>query len=745
VAGSVQNNDSPPATYDLNFAAAAGADGVGNVTFNITDGALAKDTSGATLRLNGENLFIFGNGTNVLTAKTATGAIGYTVTLQPGTDHYVFDLYGTITNGSEISISSFSAAKAGNTDYRGLGVGTVDAIDVLFSGRGAGGGRGSVNTDSDSIGVDNQSVNPDEAVRIDLVKTLTANASNATGFAYVDHQNVISFEQTIAQVGGNPGNTVSIKVTAIDADNDQDLGFSSTTAEADESFIAIAKVIVTDVSTNNVYTFTGSGTQGAIGVTFTNGSVIITGLQVNDKYEIVGAHGFDAVLVESPHVNNAFDLGVFSVETLNSGSPIIISHAIVGSDADGDSVNSSVGVTLNPVAAPIAIDLNGDGLHFVGLSAGVTHDYGAGEVNTAWVASSDGLLAHVTGNGVDIVFSDDAPGAKSDLDGLRLAYDSNGDGVFDAKDAAFGQFGVWQDLNGNGKLDAGEFKTLAQTGIAAIELSANGAGYQAANGDVTVLGEGSFVRTDATKGTIGDAVFSTGKVTSATTASNTDTNSSGFNQALLAASLVAVAGAAETTQPEPAPAPVEKDAPVTDVAPVSTTSAEVEPSAPQETSQTSLTSTDDQGTHTTSQPAGQSSHDSQETAPDHATLADAAAPAPAAAEHAEAAQPNLGDHQGLLAQSVSLPAFDGNAALLAVAHSAAPAAVAQVVSEALGSAGVPHIDTLLAALPGGEHPVAPVVLNPVAVEPVDLGHMAAAAAVFEAAIAAHEAMAVAHG
>ncbi|UZW55458.1 Ig-like domain-containing protein [Sphingobium sp. JS3065] len=739
-AGAVANNNSPATEFNLNFAAVAGADGVGNALFNIVDGAPAKDTSGATLRFNGEDLFIFGDGTNVLTARTADGDVGYTITLQPGTDKYVFDLYGTITNGSEISISSFSSAKAGNTDYRGLGVDTTDAIDVLFSGRSASGLRGSVNTDSDSIGIDNQSVNPDEAVRIDLVKTLTTSAGTTTGFAYADHQSVISFEQNIAQVAGNPNNTVSIKVTAIDADNDQVLGFSSTTPEAGESFVPIAKVIVTDVSTGNIYTFTGTGTQGSIGVTFVAGSVTISGLQVNDKYEIVGAQGFDAVLVESPSVNNGFDLGVFSVETLNSGAPILINHAIVASDADGDSVNSSVSVTLNPVAVPpVAIDLDGDGLEFVGLSAGVTHDYGQGEVATAWVSSDDGLLAHVTGGGYDIVFADDAPGAKSDLEGLRLAYDSNGDGLFDAKDAAFAEFGVWQDANANGVVDAGEFKSLADAKIAAIELNADGKSYTAAGGDVTVLGEASFVRTDGTKGTVGDVMFATGAKES--DASKTESAASGFNQALVAASLVAVAGATEpTTEQQPAPDAAESAVPVTETAPAASVTAE--PTTTQESASTTIAANDDQAAD--EQPA-QTGHGGEEAAPEHATLSDSG-DAHVPAETEEAPEPDLSGHQGLLAQSIDLPpAFDGNAAAVLAAQQAGPAAnAADVVKEALGAHDAPNIDALLAALPGGEHVAAPFLLNPVAGEAVDSGHLAAATAIFEAAMVAHEAMAAGH-
>src|SRR3546814_18589751 len=54
------------------------------------------------------------------------------------------------------------------------------------------------------------------------------------------------------------------------------------------------------------------------------------------------------------------------------------------------------------------------------------------------------------------------------------------------------------------------FKSLAAAGIASIELTADGKGYAAANGDVTVLGEASFTRTNGTKGTIGDVMFATG-------------------------------------------------------------------------------------------------------------------------------------------------------------------------------------------------------------------------------------------
>ncbi|WP_240334263.1 DUF5801 repeats-in-toxin domain-containing protein, partial [Sphingobium estronivorans] len=423
---------------------------------------------------------------------------------------------------------------------------------------------------------------------------------------------------------------------------------------------------------------------------------------------------------------------------------------VQATDKDGDVTTTSplnVFVDATSPTPPVAIDLNGDGLHFVGLAAGVSHDYGSGAVATAWVSSDDGLLAHATGNGLDIMFTDDAKGATSDLEGLRLAYDSNGDGKLDAGDAAFHEFGVWQDANGNGVVDPGEFKSLTDLGIASIDLTADGKGYQAANGEVTVLGEASFTRTDGTKGTVGDVIFATGSSSEASkTAENT---SAGLNQALVAASLVAAVGAAETVQETQPASTTQQTAPVvTETAPAS--SATAEPTAA-ESKDSALAPADDQSARQAEQPAPQTSHASEEAAPDHARLSGGGAAHTQAADAAQTDHPSPGDHQGLLAQSINLPAFDGNAAavLAAAVHGpAGPAganAAAEVVKEALGTHDAPNIDALLAALPGGAHPVAPVLLNPVATEAVDSGHLAAAAAIFHAAMAAHEAMAVAHG
>ncbi|PZT90856.1 MAG: hypothetical protein DI637_02910, partial [Citromicrobium sp.] len=175
----------------------------------------------------------------------------------------------------------------------------------------------------------------------------------------------------------------------------------------------------------------------------------------------------------------------------------------------GITIPDLAALTGNNTIAPVALDLDGDGVEFLGLSDGVLHDYGSGRVLTAWVGPDDGLLARSTGSGLDIVFTDDAPGAASDLEGLRLAYDTDGDGRLTAADADWADFGVWQDADSDGSLDEGELASLDDLGIVSIDLAGGGAPYSAANDDVTVVGTSHFTKADGSGGQIADAIFAT--------------------------------------------------------------------------------------------------------------------------------------------------------------------------------------------------------------------------------------------
>jgi Ca2+-binding RTX toxin-like protein len=167
------------------------------------------------------------------------------------------------------------------------------------------------------------------------------------------------------------------------------------------------------------------------------------------------------------------------------------------------------------LAAPVILDLDGNGVSLVDRTQSTTRfDWNGDGVadNTGWTGQGDAFLAldrNYDGridSAAELSFANDKPGAKSDLDGLS-AFDSNGDGKLSADDSTFGDFRVWQDANANGVSDAGEVKSLADAGIAAIDL-AGSAVNQSWSWDANVtINTGAFERADGSVGQLADAAL----------------------------------------------------------------------------------------------------------------------------------------------------------------------------------------------------------------------------------------------
>ncbi|MDP2120197.1 MAG: Ig-like domain-containing protein [Hoeflea sp.] len=159
---------------------------------------------------------------------------------------------------------------------------------------------------------------------------------------------------------------------------------------------------------------------------------------------------------------------------------------------------------------PIVIDLDGDG---VDLSATTVFDLDAdGAPDTiGWVGAADGILVmDLDGSGAiengSELFSE-VFGGVSYADSLAAlaTLDDNGDGVIDARDRAYNDILVWQDANSDGVSQAGELRTLADRGIASIDLNA-AAAQRSVNGN-TIFAEGVFTRTDGSTGTYAGVAF----------------------------------------------------------------------------------------------------------------------------------------------------------------------------------------------------------------------------------------------
>jgi hypothetical protein len=78
--------------------------------------------------------------------------------------------------------------------------------------------------------------------------------------------------------------------------------------------------------------------------------------------------------------------------------------------------------------------------------------------------------------------------------------------VFDAQDAQFADFSVWQDANQNGVSDAGEVKTLAELGLASFSLSSDGVARTPVAG-VHEAGHTSALTADGTQVLVADVGF----------------------------------------------------------------------------------------------------------------------------------------------------------------------------------------------------------------------------------------------
>ena len=175
-------------------------------------------------------------------------------------------------------------------------------------------------------------------------------------------------------------------------------------------------------------------------------------------------------------------------------------------------VKSSI-TSVTMETSPLVLDLNGNGIETTTLAAGAVFDLDANGTaeRAAWVAGGDGLLVRdLDGNGLitsgaELFGSGTtlANGTKA-LDGFAAlaGLDSNGDGIINASDAAFSELQVWVDANGDAHTDAGELKSLADLGIASLDLHAQ-ASTQVNNGNAVGL-LGSYTTTDGAEHVLAD-------------------------------------------------------------------------------------------------------------------------------------------------------------------------------------------------------------------------------------------------
>ena len=187
---------------------------------------------------------------------------------------------------------------------------------------------------------------------------------------------------------------------------------------------------------------------------------------------------------------------------------------------------------------PIILDLNGDGVRTQSIDAGVKFDLfdDGAAINTGWVSSGDGLLVLDRNQDGQINDGSELFGSATRLSNGEKAsdgyaalreLDSNGDGVISSDDAIYGDLRIWIDSNSDGVSGTGETKTLAELGIAKINLNAV-VGTDTDNGNILGL-TSSYETTDGVTHDAADVWFLANRTPVAGEASSVDSAIAALN------------------------------------------------------------------------------------------------------------------------------------------------------------------------------------------------------------------------
>jgi hypothetical protein len=323
-------------------------------------------------------------------------------------------------------------------------------------------------------------------------QTVTINTSTATNEAPV--LNAVGYALPITPRSGTTptGATVGMLVSALVGTNITDAD-STTAAEG----VAITYV---DTSRGSLWYSTNGGTN------WTKVTAAISGtnalLLASDADNRIF---FQSTTSSTTTMNYALKFRAWDKTTGTEGSTADTS--VNG----GSSAFSSNEAWVSQAVLPVVIDLNRDGALTYG-SVAMDVD-GDGHLDqTAWAGAQDGVLVWdklgdgKVHNNSQYAFSQYGAAGSTDLQGLAAGFDTNHDGVLDAKDAKFAEFKVWQDANQNGVSDAGEVRSLSEAGITSINLVSDGVVRNPVDG-VTEAGQSSAALADGSSMLVSDAGF----------------------------------------------------------------------------------------------------------------------------------------------------------------------------------------------------------------------------------------------
>ena len=327
----VDNANHTALSEQINFAANAGADGVSNVVFNVTEGAAVTDTTGTNIFLNGEQVFFHVVDSHTIEGRTSAANgndLAFTATLNPATDTWTYSQAGSLFAGNQFNSGGFTNPGGSNNPAIVLNGPDATQNDLLAT---ANGGN-TVNTNNSEFGVDGgNSIGNGETLRFDFVKNATTNGTVA-GSAYTEHYEVSSFSTTVNTGGGG---AATLMIRGVNADNDL-VFVGDASGEGTAQFLTVTVV-------NN------SGGTAPVVTYNANGTITLTNLGNGDTFTVTASSdAFSAMEILGLPGTNTFKLTAPLFTTANAATPFDISIPVTATDGDGDPIAGSVTATLSP-------------------------------------------------------------------------------------------------------------------------------------------------------------------------------------------------------------------------------------------------------------------------------------------------------------------------------------------------------------------------------------------------------------
>ncbi|CDX43060.1 putative Outer membrane adhesin like proteiin [Mesorhizobium sp. SOD10] len=330
----VDNATHSALTEQINFGSHAGADGVGDVVFNVANGGAVTDTTGLNVYLNGEQVFFSVVNSHTIEGRTsvANGSdLAFTATLDPITDTWTYTQNGSLFAGNQFNSGSFTNPGGSNNLAIVLDGPNATQNDLLVTAN----GNNTVNTNNSEFGVDGgNSIGPGETIRFDFVQNATTDGT-VVGSNFSNHYEVSSFTSTVDTGGGS---AATLMIRGVNADNDHVY-----VGDGDEGTAQFLTVTVADHSNNGL---TPVVTYNA------NGTITLTNIGNGDTFTVTASSdAFSAMEITGLSGTNTFKLSSPLFTTASAATPFDIKIPVVGTDGDGDSIASSVTAKLSPDAS----------------------------------------------------------------------------------------------------------------------------------------------------------------------------------------------------------------------------------------------------------------------------------------------------------------------------------------------------------------------------------------------------------